>query len=82
MNNVDSTAGVFDGNLYINTSYDGVQAFDVDEKPVYLLFCMPGYRFYSCNDAELKNHWYSESVILREEDVHGTIVANWAFARM
>lgn len=80
--NADPTARVFDGKLYIYTSWDDPQSCGVNKKKGEAKFCMPGYRLYSCDDADLKENWKAHGVILREEDIPWCYMGETGYARM
>lgn len=69
----DPTARVFEGKLYVYTSWDHTLACSKSpnqgKKQGFQQFCMPGYRAYSTADTSLNGGWVSHGVILAEEDV-------------
>jgi len=75
LGNADPTARVFNGRLYVYTSWDypiecGNDWMDWSKpKQGYQQFCMPGYRLYSTSDSNLQTNWTAHGAILKEEDV-------------
>lgn len=72
VNNADPTARVFNGRLYVYTSWDHSRACGRrwrGKKRGFRSFCMVGYRAYSTSDPNLRRGWRAHGPVMHEESV-------------